>query len=184
MVNCYFNSIKVRLERSIGATLRSDFRNFNSIKVRLEHWCARYSNTDYQFQFHKGTIRTVVFDGYEEASLLISIHKGTIRTSFTFTAYRASCYFNSIKVRLELSSSVSSFAKITLYFNSIKVRLEHVDDYTPLRHSQFQFHKGTIRTLATEAVLLPTIHFNSIKVRLERWCCWFSFRCWYWISIP
>ena len=35
--------------------------------------------------------------------------------------------------------------------------------------SQFQFHKGTIRTLLNlEKELLNLSHFNSIKVRLER----------------
>ena len=33
---------------------------------------------------------------------------------------------------------------------------------------QFQFHKGTIRTLCPFLASLPLRHFNSIKVQLER----------------
>ena len=32
------------------------------------------------------------------------------------------------------------------YFNSIKVRLEHVANAASAPQSEFQFHKGTIRT--------------------------------------
>ena len=35
-----------------------------------------------------------------------------------------------------------------LYFNSIKVRLEQVQNEPTLLSSEFQFHKGTIRTAA------------------------------------
>ena len=55
--------------------------NFNSIKVRLKHYEAMLSNMPYKFQFHKGTIKTVLL------ALLIKIV----------------LYFNSIKVRLKLS---------------------------------------------------------------------------------
>ena len=79
-----------------------------------------------------------------------------------------------------------------LYFNSIKVRLEQCFSPLILKDSQFQFHKGAIRTvkavtdkifyeafqfhkgaIRTFQVLLLLIrhfHFNSIKVRLERLC--------------
>ena len=33
--------------------------------------------------------------------------------------------------------------------------------------AEFQFHKGTIRTLAQEIIVVGIIDFNSIKVRLE-----------------
>ena len=81
---CYFNSIKVRLER-VGNLVVSTtlFRDFNSIKVRLELKYALdedYETNDFNsikvrlelllqvlslalssiFQFHKGTIRTFV----------------------------------------------------------------------------------------------------------------------------
>ena len=36
------------------------------------------------------------------------------------------------------------------------------------KHSKFQFHKGTIRTLASLLFSSSFFYFNSIKVRLER----------------
>ena len=54
------------------------------------------------------------------------------------------------------------------HFNSIKVRLEPVD-YSPFfAITQFQFHKGTIRTDENTSLSVGTSNFNSIKVRLER----------------
>ncbi len=58
--------------------------------------------------------------------------------------------------------------KEKLNFNSIKVRLEHTNYNTSNTDSEFQFHKGTIRTQAFSALLDTHLHFNSIKVRLER----------------
>ena len=55
------------------------------------------------------------------------------------------------------------------YFNSIKVRLELPGRRRMERELSFQFHKGTIRTLANYAVITSYCkNFNSIKVRLER----------------
>ena len=55
------------------------------------------------------------------------------------------CYFNSIKVRLELDLSMRKLftAKV------------------------FQFHKGTIRTHLRNQAIAWICNFNSIKVRLE-----------------
>ena len=58
---------------------------------------------------------------------------------------------------------------ILCYFNSIKVRLEHVlvkadEDPTP---TEFQFHKGAIRTTPILLTKSWLTYFNSIKVRLE-----------------
>ena len=52
---------------------------FNSIKVQLEHAVALKKTQNSLFQFHKGTIRTLVRFGY----------------------YEGACNFNSIKVQLE-----------------------------------------------------------------------------------
>ena len=55
-----------------------------------------------------------------------------------------------------------------IYFNSIKVRLE-LSKCTALGSAgAFQFHKGTIRTMMKERAEYPRYNFNSIKVRLER----------------
>ena len=54
------------------------------------------------------------------------------------------------------------------YFNSIKVRLE-LGNTTPILFlHQFQFHKGTIRTIPETSPYQLYNHFNSIKVRLEQ----------------
>ena len=58
IVLVYFNSIKVRLKHARQATIHSIMMHFNSIKVRLKH---KYYVDDaevWEFQFHKGTIKT------------------------------------------------------------------------------------------------------------------------------
>ena len=54
-------------------------------------------------------------------------------------------YFNSIKVRLE-HASLASLCASQCHFNSIKVRLEQIPFLIITVNSEFQFHKGTIRT--------------------------------------
>ena len=77
-------------------------------------------------------------------------------------------YFNSIKVRLELYSSICFFA-LSAYFNSIKVRLEQRAFIQSINQiSTFQFHKGAIRTSIQNLDATQDQDFNSIKVRLEQ----------------
>ena len=56
----YFNSIKVRLELYHHGRYVDDFFYFNSIKVRLELFDRNITALQIAFQFHKGTIRTVL----------------------------------------------------------------------------------------------------------------------------
>ena len=68
-------------------------------------------------------------------------------------------YFNSIKVRLELSKRTVS-ARLVGYFNSIKVRLELRLQAKNIIRILFQFHKGAIRTFCedeAEAIYLISI---------------------------
>ena len=54
---------------------------FNSIKVRLERYAELKSARDYyEFQFHKGTIRTDKLYRLSIAAGEFQFHKGTIRT--------------------------------------------------------------------------------------------------------
>ena len=53
------------------------------------------------------------------------------------------------------------------YFNSIKVRLELTIDTLGNLKAEFQFHKGAIRTVLGYLLLVLMLYFNSIKVRLE-----------------
>ena len=69
---CNFNSIKVRLEQDWFIRFLNIF-NFNSIKVRLEPIEAFTVSTNNAFQFHKGTIRTMMFAICLRAFTTISI---------------------------------------------------------------------------------------------------------------
>ena len=120
------------------------FIYFNSIKVRLEPDAPKFSLKVYQFQFHKGTIRT------------------KISTQLSHSLIN----FNSIKVRLEPNFSAMIWPPLP-NFNSIKVRLEHIISQLKKPLQPFQFHKGTIRTAASGLLQYRHKHFNSIKVRLE-----------------
>ena len=124
------------------------YSNFNSIKVRLKLYTVGALVVSPSFQFHKGTIKT----------------------SPRSLSPLAWSYFNSIKVRLK-RGIMDKKKYIDVYFNSIKVRLKpEVVDYV-FDMSQFQFHKGTIKTLHHYKVLTKKRDFNSIKVRLKRLCC-------------
>ena len=100
-------------------------------------------NQIYQFQFHKGTIRTVgstIAGGYQanfnsikvqlEPGLIsgagsligFQFHKGTIRTFRLCYLGKTISNFNSIKVQLERLLSISIL--VLRHFNSIKVQLE------------------------------------------------------------
>ena len=78
----YFNSIKVRLELAIACLLVGIVQSFQFHKGTIRtliRWIPEYEKA--QFQFHKGTIRT----GIRELLDLITtntfqFHKGTIRT--------------------------------------------------------------------------------------------------------
>ena len=77
----HFNSIKVQLEHRKLQCNSEGLQNFNSIKVQLERTPGRqWVRSSSRFQFHKGTIRTIIF--LDERIAL--------------------CNFNSIKVQLEL----------------------------------------------------------------------------------
>ena len=56
------------------------------------------------FQFHKGTIKTLNPDYFSDGWLKFQFHKGTIKTSLEKEPLKEEIDFNSIKVRLKLSS--------------------------------------------------------------------------------
>ena len=121
---------------------------------------------------------------------LFQFHKGTIKPSGCSFGSGCSLYFNSIKVRLNLSISLYIILFV-MNFNSIKVRLNHPysdrclyilvwfqfhkGTIKPIRHRLirkilliFQFHKGTIKPVLYNIIDSTPEHFNSIKVRLNR----------------
>ena len=75
--------------------------NFNSIKVRLKRLASPLAPGPSSFQFHKGTIETII-------SVLFAL---------------CLCNFNSIKVRLKHPEVVDYVFDMS-HFNSIKVRLK------------------------------------------------------------
>ena len=62
------------------------------------------------------------------------------------------------------------FASALAHFKSIKVQLELLGRCLEPLPSEFQFHKGTIRTHYRYREQSENINFNSIKVQLERPC--------------
>ena len=140
--------------------------NFNSIKVRLELNSTKTERAVRRFQFHKGTIRTWVriYRAWQQ------LYFNSIKVRLELSIESAGCYnngnFNSIKVRLELVL-LNNVVSIGFNFNSIKVRLEHFFVDTAYTKNTFQFHKGTIRTNSAKIECGRVFHFNSIKVRLE-----------------
>ena len=84
---------------------------------------ASYSLMPTQFQFHKGTIKPQARAKRLGVDGGFQFHKGTIKPKGITQQEIANKNFNSIKVRLNLSSS----------------------QQRPLRYVKFQFHKGTIK---------------------------------------
>ena len=60
LVFLYFNSIKVQLKPKTPHDIRQHQTYFNSIKVQLKLLAFYKAYFDTLFQFHKGTIKTVV----------------------------------------------------------------------------------------------------------------------------
>ena len=76
--------------------------HFNSIKVRLKLNQGTFSfDTREQFQFHKGTIKTLHQILHLLLSIIFQFHKGTIKTAVADGKMTLKEYFNSIKVRLK-----------------------------------------------------------------------------------
>ena len=99
-----------------------------------------------RFQFHKGTIKPLVFG--ERGVFLhgFQFHKGTIKPFSTFADVKEYLSFNSIKVRLNRYADPRN-GSLLFGFNSIKVRLNHMQQGGHYIVWLFQFHKGTIKPL-------------------------------------
>ena len=131
-----FNSIKVRLKLPSDSLPKRQESYFNSIKVRLKLVWPRTFITTLIFQFHKGTIKT--------CAVLVRLVASRL-------------YFNSIKVRLKQRI----FMKLDLnqiYFNSIKVRLKPKPVILKYEIEEFQFHKGTIKTVNPESSKVISVY--------------------------
>ena len=76
------------------------------------------------------------------------------------------CYFNSIKVQLELIYFLGLIGSALFQFHKGTIRTSE-SLLTCSAKSGFQFHKGTIRTTAVKQLYSIQHDFNSIKVQLE-----------------
>ena len=101
-----------------------DITSFNSIKVRLRPARGSSGAGATKFQFHKGTIKTVLAHAAHGNARRFQFHKGTIKTLNDEVQAQEKKGFNSIKVRLRLK--IGRFDAV---------------------YEKFQFHKGTIKTL-------------------------------------
>ena len=142
----YFNSIKVQLEPISTNNDQASISNFNSIKGQLEQISSKKFSlivrdfNSIKVQLEHSSIITIVYDMLE-----FQFHKDTIRTFVSCHNIQELGNFNSIKVQLEPTNFQCSLNTI-LHFNSIKVQLELVGACSPPFRTEFQFHKGTIRT--------------------------------------
>ena len=98
----YFNSIKVQLELQGLKYDNESKRNFNSIKVQLELMVILILRLIALFQFHKGTIRTLIWIGY----------------------LRRNKHFNSIKVQLEQQARAAVNEFIVFQFHKGTIRTQ------------------------------------------------------------
>ena len=119
------------------------------------------------FQFHKGSIKTLLILSTPFRLMIFQFHKGSIKTQLHKKKENTKANFNSIKVRLRRPAPAVIAAPIQ-YFNSIKVRLRLCYCNRNLLVIIFQFHKGSIKTHTYRDDCGFLRYFNSIKVRLRR----------------
>ena len=129
-----------------------------------------YALPSEEFQFHKGTIKTMLHTQQRIQPKLFQFHKGTIKTQVLLADPEEHHYFKSIKVRLKRTCDHFRIQFLG-NFNSIKVRLKPSFLDTNKSVSEFQFHKGTIKTTTSLVTTFSFVmYFNSIKVRLKQLC--------------
>ena len=143
---------------------------------------------NFEFQFHKGTIKTVqglrnefekrhfnsikvqlkpFSDGFTPAQPLFQFHKGTIKTGKIETRLPSSTEFQFHKGTIKTLSTIFAILNRDNNFNSIKVQLKPAGFALYCKLPLFQFHKGTIKTIPNLAKTCANSYFNSIKVQLK-----------------
>ena len=100
--------------------------NFNSIKVRLKLSFVTVVIELLQFQFHKGTIKTLLTDAVTSMRTGFQFHKGTIKTNKfnEFLQVHSTFQFHKGTIKTLICTSISF---VLNNFNSIKVRLKRFD---------------------------------------------------------
>ena len=89
-----FNSITVQLRHTFSIALHPPNSRFNSITVQLRPCKITNRIEQDTFQFHNGTIKTIVFALTQAGVFLFQFHNGTIKT-FSFSCFDCE-YFVSI----------------------------------------------------------------------------------------
>ena len=123
-----------------------------------------------KFQFHKGTIKTLVSD---TCVPIDNINFNSIKVRlkhliFCCTLFNIK-YFNSIKVRLKLVIAIKVAIYALGYFNSIKVRLKRLEGLVlPPQLIYFNSIKVRLKHIEDVKVSPFRLYFNSIKVRLKQ----------------
>ena len=97
------------------------------------------------FQFHKGTIKTVCYDHNQDSFFTFQFHKGTIKTFAADHVGPCCSPFQFHKGTIKTYLCRRRFSELSC-FNSIKVRLKPTGEGRRATIREFQFHKGTIKT--------------------------------------
>ena len=84
-----------------------------------------------RFQFHKGTIKTLIYALTLVGGYLFQFHKGTIKTRTVAVSRTANATFQFHKGTIK-TSLLTHNALSVAYFNSIKVRLKHIKNVSQL----------------------------------------------------
>ena len=123
------------------------------------------------FQFHKGTIRTTLQSCTRKRKQEFQFHKGTIRTSGVREPCKGGSRFQFHKGTIR-TLNYPFISHVIAYFNSIKVRLEHSVSLSLMFFVYiFQFHKGTIRTkqefMIKDNLSLFQFHKGTIRTDIK-----------------
>ena len=143
---------------------------FNSIKVRLKHNLACSFVRPLLFQFHKGTIKTLLLPLCSSLSTNFNSIKVRLKLQGGTMGAPSPRHFNSIKVRLKRNNQGNINVDFN-NFNSIKVRLKHNNYIKATVLTPFQFHKGTIKTCAFGQILSYRLRFQFHKGTIKTLFC-------------
>ena len=102
----------------------TDF-SFNSIKVRLRHSIGATSSSEKMFQFHKGTIKTVRFTLLTGSIACFNSIKVRLRQGIPSKEWSTIPCFNSIKVRLRRRMQVGVRLEVLFQFHKGTIKTPH-----------------------------------------------------------
>ena len=145
MTRSNFNFIKAQLKLHTEYFLIKQRTDFNSIKVQLKPAQIVKERLLSQFQFHKGTIKTIANFRVRILFAKFQFHKGTIKTRIIIINRMIVLHFNSIKVQLKPAPVLLSDITPLFQFHKGTIKTAYQQPQQP-PVNKFQFHKGTIKT--------------------------------------